>query len=402
MAQKPAEFDLVVFGAAGFAGRVAVDYFANKLSPTRRWAVVARSREKLDSLKEGLKGSHSPPSEYLIADHVDAQGVRALVSRARVVINYAGPFGRSGENIVAACAELGTHYLDITGESLWVARMIEKYAAQAAQSGAILIPFSGFDSVPSDLGVWKAVALAREKHPTRPITKVVNLLSVRGGINGGTYETLLDMLELSEEDRRRHSEPSLLVPADLRAHFCYPELKKPVRVPEAGITAPPFFMEPINSKVVYRSQALAGGEPYQYVELMRLAKGAWSVPQAWAYYAGAEVFYWAGRKRWGRRLLKRFGIKSGHWPSPYVQKNGFFRACFFAYSGDQLVARFEMSYPGDPGNRATAVLSCESAMCLIEDWAELKEIRGGFWTPSTALGAVLYRRLLEAGVQFTL
>lgn len=399
-------FDLIVFGAAGFAGSVAVDYLARNISAKHRWAVAGRSPEKLDRLKESLRSRRSQPAEYLIVDHADEGGVRNLISQTRVAINYAGPFGRSGENILAACAQLGTHYLDITGESLWVRRMMDKYAAQAVKSGAILIPFSGFDSVPSDLGAWRVVELAREKDALRPVTQVVNLLSMRGGINGGTFATMLDFLALSDADHRLLRDPALLVPEEARGHFRYPEVRNPMRVPEAGVTAPPFFMGPINAKVVYRSQALRLGQtasaqsPYQYVELMHLAKFA-SAVQAWAYVAGAEVFNRLGRRPWAYGLLRRFGVKAGEGPSLALQESGYFRARFFAYSGDKLVSQFEMFYPGDPGNKATAVLSCESALCLVESSETLPNVKGGFWTPSTALGPVLYQRLRKAGVEFS-
>ncbi|MBI4040942.1 MAG: saccharopine dehydrogenase NADP-binding domain-containing protein [Deltaproteobacteria bacterium] len=406
MIQSSRKFDLIVFGSAGFAGKVAAQYFARNVSGKVRWAVAGRSRDKMDRLKEVLRPFQSQPAEYVIVDHADGEGVHNLISQTRVAINYAGPFGRSGENIVAACAKLGTHYLDITGEPLWVERMIEKYAPQASASGAILIPFSGFDSVPSDLGAWWVVELAREKDALRPVTKVVSLFSVRGGINGGTYETMLDMLALSNDDQQRLRNLSLLVPKDARVKFNYPEVKKPVWVPAAGVTAPPFFMEPINSKVVYRSQALRLGKTagdqgsFQYVELMRLSKGA-SAAKAWAYVAGAAAFYRVGRNPWVLKLLKKFGVKSGQGPSPDVQENGFFRAQFYAYSGKELVSQFEMSYPGDPGNKATAVLSCESALCLVENADAFSSLKGGFWTPSTALGLILYARLAKAGVQFS-
>lgn len=400
---KAREFDLVVYGATGFSGKVAVDYFARHMPAGCRWAVAGRSRERLDQVLAGIKGLPSQPSDSLIVDHGRGDEVRKSAGRARVALSYVGPFSRYGESVVAACAESGTHYLDITGETLWVRKMMDRYEVAARKSGAILIPFSGFDSVPSDLGAWKAHQAAMQKHPGRRVTRVVNLLSVAGGFNGGTFATLLDMLALNADDRARLHDPALLIPEGLREKYCFPELTRPVRVREAGLTAPPFFMAIINSRSVYRSQALRGDEPFEYVELMRVPRSA-SACTSWALVAGSRALDVAGRSSAVRALMRKLGPKSGDGPSQEKQEQGFFRAQFFAYSGEELLARFEMSYAGDPGNRATALLSAESALCLLDRSPgavdHLLRLPGGFQTPSVALGDLLCHRLAAAGVRF--
>ena len=229
--------------------------------------MAGRTQGKLDTLVRALAGCKTPPSAAFLVDHADTQKVADLVGRARVAINYAGPFARYGEAVIAACASLGTHYLDITGETVWVSDMMQRYATVAEQSGAILIPFAGFDSVPSDVGAWRVTQQARQSS-TYPVTRVINLVSARGGFNGGTYQTFLDTLALSDADLKRHNDPALLVPPASRAHFHVGPLLRPVYVPEEKLLAPPFFMEPINSRVVYRSQALRGvshdAPPFEY------------------------------------------------------------------------------------------------------------------------------------------
>ena len=392
-------YDLVVFGAAGFTGSLAAEYFAQKMPEGRRWAVAGRSREKLDALKIRLSRFRAPPSEYQVIDHSNAAAVRGLVSQSKVAINYAGPFGRYGENIVASCAELGVHYLDITGETLWARTMIDKYESLAEKSGAILIPFSGFDSVPSDLGAWKVVELARAKDAGRGITRVINLISVNGGINGGTFQTVLDILAFDKTQMQSFLDTALLVPARFKEKFKFKTLMRPVHVPEEGVTAPPFFMESVNSRVVYGSQALPGGALFEYIELGFLSKVASSLT-AWGVVVGTAAFTVVGRHGWAQKLLKKYGVKSGQGPSAELQENGFFRAKLFAYAGQELVARFEMFYAGDPGNKATVLLSWESTFCLMESLGKIPAKKGGFWTPSTALGSVLYERLEAAGVKF--
>ena len=132
---------------------------------------------------------------------------------------------------------------------------------------------------------------------------------------------------------------------------------------------------------------------------MRLPRRSAGVT-AWATVLGSKLLYHAGRKPWAYAMLRHFGLKSGDGPSEQQRKDGFFRAQFFAYSGAKLLARFSMHVAGDPGNEATALLSCESALCLVDNVAQIPAKRGGFWTPSTALGDALYTRLAQAGVHF--
>jgi short subunit dehydrogenase-like uncharacterized protein len=393
-------FDLIVFGSTGFAGRVACHYYAKHLPKGRRWAIAGRSAEKLKQLSSELADLPSALHATFVVDHGNASEVKALVQQAKVVASYAGPFARYGESVLSACAELGIHYVDITGETIWIRKMMDRYTSQAEKSGAILIPFSGFDSVPSDIGAWQVSRVAREKFPNRTVTRVVNLFQVHGGLNGGTFETVLDMLALDAHDLALLRDPSLLVSESARARFRFSELVWPVPVPEAGLTAPPFFMETINSRVVYRSQALRQEPPFEYQELLRIPRRG-SGLQAWTMALGTATLGRVGRLGPVRKLLRKYGVRSGQGPSEALQKEGFFRSQLFAYSGSELLAQLEMKCAGDPGNQATALLSCESALCLIEELDKIPAKNGGFWTPSTGLGDVLFERLQKAGIQFS-
>ena len=162
-----------------------------------------------------------------MVDHQDFGAVQKIAETTRVALNFAGPFARYGESVIAACANSGTHYLDITGETLWVGEMREKYEDSARKSGAILIPFSGFDSIPSDLGAWYVQKLARKHSPSKPLTRVLDLFSVKGGFNGGTYQTLMDLLKLSPEKFEQYLDPANLVPTEKRSKFL--SLRTPVQ-----------------------------------------------------------------------------------------------------------------------------------------------------------------------------
>jgi short subunit dehydrogenase-like uncharacterized protein len=397
-------FDLIIFGATAFTGRLAAEYMAKNAPPGFKWAIAGRNFEKLTQVQARLVSLPSPPSETIQLDHSDWDAVFKQVARTRVALTFAGPFARYGESVVAACAKLGTHYLDITGETLWVSQMIEKYGEAAAKSGAVLIPFSGFDSVPSDLGTWAVLEEAARKNPDRPVTKIQSLFSGRGGVNGGTFETMLDVLRLSRADFKRYLDPAVLVPDEARAKYDYQDTQWPERVQAEALTAPVFFMATVNSRVVYRSHALRAlkqhrPQPaFKYVELQKLGSRL-STPLAWGVALTAVAVGRVGRIAPARKLLKALGPKSGDGPSEQSRENGFFRARFYAYSGDELVAQAEMSYPGDPGNKATVLMACESALCVA--LGREAPVAGGFWTPSTALGAQLRERLVGAGMHFT-
>lgn len=397
------EFDLIIFGATAFTGRLASEYLAEHAPPGLKWAIAGRNREKLGQVRARLAALPHPPGEMIPIDHSNAEAVLAQVARTRVALSFAGPFARYGESVVAACAKLGAHYLDITGETLWISQMIEKHGSAARASGAILIPFSGFDSVPSDLGVWSVLKKAQKSAPERPVTKIQSLFSGRGGINGGTFETMMDTLRLSRADFRRLQDPALLVPDEARKKFQYKSSKWPERIQKERVTAPVFFMAMVNSRVVYRSHALRAlllgqADPvYEYVELQKISSRL-SVPVAWGVTLLTEGLGRLGRLSPMQRIFQALGPKAGEGPSEQARESGFFHARFYAYSGQELLAQTEMSYPGDPGNKATVLMACESALCLVD--APEPPVPGGFWTPSTALGELLRTRLVSAGVVF--
>ncbi len=400
-------FDIILLGATGFTGSLAAKYLAKNAPLGVRWAISGQNPKKVEKLFQELvsfcdKASGlNPPLKFLIVNHLQRDEVFAAVTRTRVALNFAGPFARWGENVVAACAELGTHYFDITGETLWVHKMIERYEAKAKESGAVLVPFSGFDSVPSDLGVWEVQKLAqarlaqeeKEGGVHRSITKIVSLFSARGGLNGGTLETFLDMLEKSEASSDQLKDPFLLVPKGQKKDFAFKESPWPVYIKEAHLTAPPFFMAQVNSRVVYRSQALRAGSsipPYEYLELQKIPS-SFSCWTAWTIALLSQGVSQVGKFGAGRKLMRVLGPKSGEGPSAEVQRSGFFRVRFLAYSDLELLAETAFSFQGDPGNQATVTLICQSALCLLLDEPKLPS--GGFWTPSTAFGEALLARL---------
>jgi short subunit dehydrogenase-like uncharacterized protein len=145
--------DLIVFGATSFVGQILTRYLAERVGGELDWAIAARSAAKLASLKDSL-GPRAAQLPTVIADSADDGSLRGLCSQTRVVISTVGPYALYGEPLVRACVETGTDYCDLAGEVQWIRRMIERYEGRARESGARIVHCCGFDSIPSDLGVY--------------------------------------------------------------------------------------------------------------------------------------------------------------------------------------------------------------------------------------------------------
>ena len=180
------QYDLVVFGATGFVGKIVCAHLANHLAEHNgvTWAIAGRSQQKLEQLKSSL-GSQSDQVPMLTADVTDSASLKALCLQTRVVISTVGPYALYGEPLVKACVETGTDYCDLTGEFQWIRRMIETYEVAAQQSGARIVHCCGFDSIPSDLGVYYLQQQAQERFG-QPCKRVnMRVKAALGGVSGG-------------------------------------------------------------------------------------------------------------------------------------------------------------------------------------------------------------------------
>ena len=250
------DYDVVLYGASGFTGKQTVEYFARNLKPGQlRWAIAGRNRQKLEAVKAEI-GNSVKDIDVLVADSSDQAAVDAMVSRTRVMLTTAGPYALYGTSIVDACVRFQTHYVDITGETPWVKDLITRYHDQAAADGTRIIPFCGFDSVPSDLGAYLMARYIQNQLGAQ-CTEVKAYFQVNGGLNGGTMATVFNLIEAGQAERARdvfllnppsaHSEQEIARNQDP---------KVPVYDPDIAAWAGPFFMSQINTRVVRRSAAL--------------------------------------------------------------------------------------------------------------------------------------------------
>lgn len=393
--------DVVLFGASGFVGRQTVAYFAQH-APALSWALAGRSRDKLEAVRRrcGADGA-----AVIVADAADGEALDRLAARTRVVLSTAGPFALHGSALVAACVRHGTHYVDITGETPWVRRMIDQHHDAALQHGARIVPGCGFDSVPSDLGAWYVAQALWQQHGER-CRGVKACYSLRGGLNGGTLASALNLIDAG--DRGLMQDPFLLNPFGTAPAITASHLDPiaPHRDEDFDAWVGPFFMGPVNTRVVRRSAALTGHEPYapefSYQEYLRFGRGARAALAA----ATTSVVGMAAQGVLGfaaaRRAAAALAPAPGEGPSEQAMDRGSFR-CEFVGTGERgRVVRARVAASGDPGNRATTRFVCESALALVLDTAALPggPRHGGVLTPATAFGDVLVGRLRAAGTTF--
>ncbi|HEY4930938.1 MAG TPA: saccharopine dehydrogenase NADP-binding domain-containing protein [Terriglobales bacterium] len=376
------EFDVVLYGATGFTGRQTVRYFAEFAPPDLKWAIAGRNLNKLKALKSSVP--------VIVADSSDQTAIDTMVRRTRVLLTTAGPFALYGTGIVDACVRFRTHYCDITGETPWVRGLIDRYQEKAAAEGTRLIPFSGFDSVPSDLG---AMLIAGALGPQTVAVKA--FFQFAGGLNGGTLASALNMAESGADKLMR--DPFLLSPQMQRRLEDWERDPTAAAFDENSRTwMTPFVMSPINTRVVRRScQILAVDFAYQ--EYLKM-EGTMAGPLAVGLAAGSALLEAGLHFSPFRQILRMVAPAPGGGPSEKTMDNGWFRCELVGCARDGRIARALIADKGDPGNRVTVKCLCESALALALD--ELPA-RAGFLTPSTGLGDALVKRLRHRGMELS-
>ena len=258
-----ATYDIVLHGATGFVGELIADYLARHPEGQQfSWAIAGRNPEKLALLKESVSGLGNDPG-VIVTQAADLSSVEAMVSQASVVLNAAGPLSETyGEHFVGACARSGTHYSDLSGEYWYQYRVIEKFHDVAERSGAKIVLGGGVDSIPSDLGVQFAIEQLEAKGARARYTKGL-FTSYAGSMSGGTRASMkagYRMMNSGEFDDDFHTDPYVLAPGAQTSHEGETVSGWDERHYDSDFQKQggPFFMGPINARVVRRSLALGG------------------------------------------------------------------------------------------------------------------------------------------------
>jgi short subunit dehydrogenase-like uncharacterized protein len=391
--------DLVVFGATSFVGQLLCRYLTRTfgVNGPLTWAAAGRSQTKLETVRAAL-GPAAKDLPLILADAGDEAALAEMCRGTRAVVSTVGPYALYGEPLVRICAEGGTDYCDLTGEVPWIDRMIERYENAAKASGARIVHCCGFDSLPSDLGVYFMQNEARARFG-EPLARIkMRVRAMRGGASGGTIASMMNIAEEMAANpslRRRMANPYSLVPKADAPNVRQPSLSAVAYDPDFRRWQAPFVMAGINTRVVHRSNALSGfayGRDFLYDEAMLMGDGMRGRMRAYGLAGGLGAFVGGAAFRPTRWLLQRFVPAPGEGPSPEQQQKGFFDFRFVGRTADGRMLRGKVAGQGDPGYGSTSKMLGQAAACLVLDTAK-EEKSGGFWTPATIFGDRLIERL---------
>jgi short subunit dehydrogenase-like uncharacterized protein len=376
------EFDVVVYGATGFTGRLVAEYIA-ATHPDIRWAMAGRSQDKLEAVRDEMGVPADTP--LIVADSSDPASLKAMAERTRGVITTVGPYQKYGEPLVAACAEAGTDYVDLCGEPAWMRDIIDNYSDKAKASGARLVLSCGFDSIPFDMGVFALQQAAIEKTGS-PITRVKGRVrSMKGTFSGGTaasfFETMArvkrepHVFELADRSRSRCRAASLARnsrPGD-----------KPIFEEDLNSWSAPFIMAAINTKNIHRSNALMDhryGTDFVYDEMMLTGPGE----------QGEQIATMVAKDR----SMQDNPPKPGEGPSKEERETGFYEVMFTGETADGQRMTSVVSGDRDPGYGSTSKMITEALLTLIDTPRETTP--GGVWTTGAGAGPAADRPPAEA------
>lgn len=404
---EPRDVDIVLFGATGFVGRLTAADLAAHLPSGARCALAGRSRERLAAVRDSL-GPAAADWELLVADASDAAAMAGLARRAKVVVTTVGPYAKYGRILVAACADAGTHYADLTGEILFHRDVIDAHQARAVETGARIVPSCGFDSIPSDLGVFELARQVAADGEGELTTTKTYVRSLKGGISGGTIDSLREQAKIQStvpgatrivkdsyglSPDRAAEPPSRDRAADASGPLAAATRAIPVRRDARGRWTAPFFMASYNTRVVRRSNALLDyryGRDFRYSEVTDCGRDL-TAPVKAGVLTGSLLGIATGMS-FGptRAVLDRILPKPGEGPSVEAQAAGRFVFDIETTTTTGAEYRCRVAADKDPGYSGTAVMLGESALCLAFD--ELPDA-AGVLTPATAMGQVLADRL---------
>ncbi len=384
------EFDAIVYGATGYTGRLVAEYLLKTygVGDEVKWAMAGRSAGKLAEVRDLIGAPATLP--LIVADAHDAAALEAMARRAKVVITTAGPYQLYGSDLVAACSKVGCDYVDLTGESNWIATMMAAHEQTAKASGARLVFSCGFDSIPFDMGVWfvEREAAARFGAPTPRVRgRVRNML---GGLSGGTMASGMATMAAIQKDPAVGA--LLANPFALTPGFtgpAQPDGDKTYEDTTTGSWVASFMMAGINTKAVHRTNFLLGhpwGTDFQYDEMLMIP----GPPQEGARPAAGFDFGGANPP------------KPGEGPTRAERETGFYDILFIAEAADGRTVRAAVKGDMDPGYGSTSKILAEAGLALALDVSRAST-PGGCWTAAAAMGPALLERLpAKAGLTFTI
>ncbi len=400
-------FDVIVWGASGFTGRLVAEYLLAQygLDGKVRWAMAGRSEDKLIKVRAELGNEDIP---ILLADSDDEESLAELAARSKVICSTVGPYAKHGSKLVAACIAQGADYCDLSGEAQWIRKMVDQHHNAAVEAGVRIVNSCGFDSIPSDMGVY---FLQREIHAkTGQYAQHIKfrLRVMKGKLSGGTFASMANLLKEAGEDsltRKVLKSPYGLNPEMENQGNDKPDLQAIIHDDDIPAYIAPFMMAGINTKIVRRSHALAGfpyGKDFLYDEAVISGPGFKGKLKGIAMTLGLATMVIGKPGSALRNFLERKMPKPGEGPNKEERENGFFNILLLGKMSNGDIIRAKVTGDRDPGYGSTSKMLGESAVCLALDKEQTPEI-AGLLTSSTAMGEVLLERLQKnAGLTFSI
>ncbi|MGY3550307.1 saccharopine dehydrogenase family protein [Bradyrhizobium sp. USDA 4469] len=385
-----AKYDIVVYGATGFTGRLVAEYLAAhyKGDVSLKWAMAGRSLDKLKSVRDAIGAPADTP--LIVADASDAASLRAMAERTMSVITTVGPYQLYGEELLAACVATGTDYFDLCGEPIWMRQMIDKYEAAAKDSGARIVFSCGFDSVPFELGTFFVQEEAKRAFGAPAARVKGRVRDMRGTLSGGTAASAKATFDAVAKDISLVAilnDPFALTPGFTGPK--QPRGNKPLLEDDLQSWAAPFMMALINTRNVHRSNMLMGfpyGQDLVYDEMVLTGPGEKGE-------ANAKRVMAANAEKTGPSAPK-----PGEGPTKEERENGLFNLLYVAIAPDGRMVRAGVTGDRDPGYGSTSKMISECAICMLRDTTD---VAAGFWTPGAAMQHKLIKRLRDnAGLTF--
>ncbi|GMH91209.1 hypothetical protein TrST_g1736 [Triparma strigata] len=393
------KYDLVLYGATGFTGTLAVKYLTAQYGKSINWAIAGRSKAKLEKLSAEFGGD----CDIIVSDSMDEKGLTAMIKKTKVVASAAGPFARYGTLLVSLCAKMGCDYCDITGETNWVREMIALYDDVARETKARIVHHCGHDSVPWDLSAYLLANKLSEENNGENVKKFDFYDDIKSAPSGGTLETAFAIMFGKEkaykftEQKKLGYDALLKTPSGAKSAHTM----KSRNVDLLSLSSHPslphrsfFFMAPVNANAVKRSNALNGYGNLTYTE-------GQSFPNIFS-----TIWYILGYAVYGiciylpplRYLMRKFILpKPGQGPSEEYMDSGYLHVLGVAKGEKGTIVKSTMSFNVDPGYKDTARMLIESALSLsLED----VDCKVGVYTPGACQKEVLLERLLKTGTEF--
>ena len=394
------DFDIIIWGATGFTGRLVAEYiFKNYSSEKLNWAIAGRDKKKLINVRDKIADENIP---IIIADSLDEMSLTKMTQKTKVICSTVGPYSKYGSLLVKSCIKTNTHYCDLAGEAQWIRKIVDTYHQEAKNKKIRIVNSCGFDSIPSDMGVYFI-------HKNLPDVNIkldnisMRLSGFKGSLSGGTYASMNNIITEASKDsliRKILTNPYGLNPEGQRSGPDKRDLNKVKYDEDSKSWIAPFMMAGINTKIVRRSNALSNysyGKNFTYDESVMTGDGFKGRIKA-VISVLPLIFLSAKPGSLLKRIFNYFTPKPGQGPNENERENGYYSMRFYIRYNDKSRALVRVTGDRDPGYGSTSKMLAESAICLSKD--SLKDTYGVI-TPSIAMGDQILDRLqAKAGLTF--